>query len=346
LVALLGFSQYTYVEASLSQKKEDFILGIENSLYHFGGVPAAIVTDNLKAAVTKASRYEPKVNETFERFAMHYSTVILPTRAYKPKDKALVEGAVNIIYKRIFAPLRDRIFFNLKELNQAIKEELEKHNTMLFSRKSHSRKQLYIEVERQALQSLATSRYELQNCNWQTVHKNSHIYLSEDKHYYSVPYKHITQKVKVVYSRSCVEVYLHHERIAAHKREIGLYKYTTESMHMPSAHQFVSEWNPERFISWANDIGESTRIIIEKILETKAHPEQSYKACLGVLSFAKKVGKERLELACQRAMYYQSYGYHIIKNILNKGLDKEPIQLEIPCEIPNHSNIRGEVYYY
>lgn len=346
LVSLLGYSQYTYVEASLSQKKEDFIAVIENAFHYFEGVPSAIVTDNLKAAVSKASKYEPKVNETFEHFALHYNTVVLPTRAYKPKDKALVEGAVNIIYRRVFAPLRDRIFFTLRELNQAIKEELEKHNTLLFKGKNHSRKQLYIEVEKQALQPLATGRYELQNCNWQTVHKNSHIYLSEDKHYYSVPYKHITKKVKVVYTRSLIEIYLHHERIAVHKREIGLYKYTTEPLHMPSAHRFVSEWNPERFINWANEIGESTRIVIEKILETKAHPEQSYKACLGVLSFAKKIGKERLELACQRAMYYQSYGYHIIKNILNKGLDKEPIQLEIPCEIPRHKNIRGEVYYY
>lgn len=345
LVVLLGYSQYTYVEATISQKKEDFIAGIENALRYYGGVPSAIVTDNLKSAVTKSCKYEPQLNETFESFATHYNTVVLPTRAYKPKDKALVEGAVNIVYKRIFAPLRDRVFFNLKELNVAIQEELEKHNTLLFKGKDHSRKQLFIEVEKQALNPLASERYELQNCNWQTVHKNCHIYLSEDKHYYSVPYAHISQKVKVVYTRSSVEIYYHHQRIAAHKREIGHYKYTTESQHMPSTHRFVSEWNPEKFISWANDIGEPTRNIIEKILETKSHPEQSYKACLGVLSFAKKVGKERLNNACDRAMYYQSYGYQIIKNILTKGLDKEPIQLEIPCEIPHHSNIRGEVYY-
>jgi transposase len=346
LVVLLGYSQYTYVEASISQKKGDFIASVENALHYFGGVPSAIVTDNLKSAVTKSCKYEPKVNETFESFALHYNTVILPTRAYKPKDKALVEGAVKIVYKRIFAPLRDRVFFTLSELNQAIKEELEKHNALLFKGKDHSRKQLYLEVEKQTLHPLASSRYELQNYNWQTVHKNSHVYLSEDKHYYSVPYKHISQKVKVVYTRSSIEIYANHERIAAHKREIGFYKYTTEPMHMPSTHRFVSEWNPERFISWAKDIGEPTKIIIEKILETKSHPEQSYKACLGVLSFAKKVGKERLNNACDRAMYYQSYGYQIIKNILTKGLDKEPIQLEIPCEIPNHDNIRGEVYYY
>jgi len=345
LVVLLGYSQYTYVEACVSQKKEDFIAGIENALHYFGGVPSAIVTDNLKSAVVRSCKYEPQLNETFESFALHYNTTILPTRAYKPKDKALVEGAVNIVYKRIFAPLRDRIFFSLYELNEAIREEQEKHNGLLFKGKDHSRKQLYSEVEKQALQPLAAERYQLKDFHWQMVHKNSHIYLRQDKHYYSVPYKYITQKVKVVYNRSCVEVYASNERIAVHKREGGQHQYTTEPLHMPSAHRFVSEWNPERFMSWAAGIGEPTRLIIEKILDTKQHPEQSYKACTGILSFARKVGKERLNNACDRAMYYQSYGYQIIKNILAKGLDKEPLQSELLLEIPAHENIRGEQYY-
>jgi transposase len=346
LVVVLGYSQYTYVEACISQKKEDFIFGVENALHYFGGVPSAIVTDNLKSAVTKSSKYEPQINETFESFALHYGTVILPTRAYKPKDKALVEGAVKIVYRRIFAPLRDRQFFSLKALNTAIHEELDKHNAMLFKGKDHSRKDLFIEVEKATLIPLPNQRYELQYCNWQTVHKNSHIYLSQDKHYYSVPFKCIGQKVKVVYTRSFVEVYYHFERIAAHQRIFGQFGYTTDPNHLPSTHRFVSEWNPDRFMSWASDIGEPTLLIIEKILETKAHPEQSYKACLGVLSFAKKVGKDRLNNACTRAMYYQSYGYTVIKNILTKNLDKEPIQLDIMCDIPIHENIRGEQYYH
>lgn len=344
-VGVLGFSQYTYVEASISQKKEDFITSIENAIHYFGGVPNAVVTDNLKSAVTKSCKYEPQLNETFESFAAHYNMVVLPTRAYKPKDKALVEGAVKIIYKRIFAPLRDRVFFSIQELNLGIKEELEKHNIHCFKGKDHSRKQLFMELEKQCLKPLAISRYELKKINWQTVHKNSHIYLYEDKHYYSVPFKYLSQKVKVVYNHSSVEIYAHHERIAAHKREGGQYKYTTEPMHMPSTHRFVSEWSSERFINWANDIGEPTRSIIEKILESKSHPEQSYKACIGVLGFVKKVGKERLNKACERALYYQSYGYQIIKKILTKGLDKDPIQLELVCKIPSHDNIRGESYY-
>lgn len=345
MVAVLGHSHYTYVEGSLSQKKADFISAIENALHYFKGVPKAIVTDNLKSSVTKSCKYEPQLNETFESFALHYSTTILPTRAYKPKDKAIVEGAVNIVYKRIFAPLRDITFFSLREVNAAIREQLEKYNSINFKGKDHSRKTLFEQAEQAELGSLPLERYELRNYNWQTVHKNSHIYLSEDKHYYSVPFKHISQKVKVVYSSTELEIYLNHHRIAAHRRDRKPYGYTTEKDHMPSAHRFVSEWNPERFLSWAKDIGEPTRFIVEKILSNKSHPEQAYKSCLGVLSFAKKVGNERLNNACGRAVYYQSYGYHIIKKILDKGLDKDPVQLEIACTIPVHDNVRGQSYY-
>lgn len=345
LVAVLGHSHYTYVEATLSQKKEDFITAIENALHYFQGVPKAIVTDNLKSAVTRSCKYEPQLNETFESFALHYATTILPTRAYKPKDKAIVEGAVNIVYRRIFAPLRDITFFSLRELNAAIKEQLEKYNSINFKGKDHSRKILFEQVEKNELDALPLERFELRSYNWQTVHKNSHIFLTEDKHYYSVPFKHISQKVKVVYSGAYVEIYAHHSRIAAHRRDRKSYGYTTEKDHMPSTHRFVSEWNPERFLSWAKSIGEPTRHIVEKILDNKSHPEQAYKACLGVLGFAKKVGNDRLNNACSRAVYYQSYGYHIIKKILDKGLDKEPVQLEIACTIPVHENVRGQSYY-
>jgi transposase len=345
LVVVLGYSQYTYVEAMMSQKKEEFIAGVENALHYYGGVPQGIVTDNLRSAVSQSCNYEPKVNETFERFALHYNTVILPTRSRKPKDKALVEGAVNIVYKRIFAPLRNRVFHSLSELNTAIREQLHTHNTKLFKGREHSRRDLFEGLEKSTLSPLSGERYELQISNWLSVHKNSHIYLHEDKHYYSVPYRLIGQKVKVVYSRSCVEVYYHYERVAAHKRVYGQFSYTTLPDHLPSTHRFVSEWNPERFIRWASEIGEPTRLIIEGILQTKSHPEQSYKACLGVLGFVRKVGKDRLNNACARALYYQSYGYNVIKNILAKGLDKQPAQLDILSQIPEHENIRGGYYY-
>lgn len=345
LVAVLGHSHYTYVEATTSQKKEDFITGIENALHYFEGVPQAIVTDNLKSAVTRSCKYEPQLNESFENFALHYNTTILPTRAYKPKDKAIVEGAVNIVYKRIFAPLRDIIFFSLPELNVAIRELVAKHNRTDFKGKDHSRHTLFRQVEKQTLSPLPHQRYELQNYGWHTVHKNSHVYLYEDKHYYSVPYTYISKKVKVVYNTTQVEIYFHHQRISAHRRNYKAYGYTTLADHMPSTNRFVSEWNPERFLSWASDIGAPTHQLVEKIMETKSHPEQAYKACVGILSFAKKIGNERLNKACERALHYQNYSYQVVKRILCNGLEEEPAQAEFLFSIPIHQNVRGEDYY-
>jgi len=344
LVAVLGASQYTYVEASKSQKKEDFIGAIENSLYYFGGVPRAIVPDNLKSAVTVASKYEPRLNETFEDFALHYETTILPTRARKPRDKALVEGAVNIVYNRIFSAIRDMVFFSLAELNAAIWELLENYNTIDFKGKDHSRRNLFDQVEKQALVPLPRERYEFKKYACVTVLKYSHVCLLEDKHYYSVHYKYLGQKVKLIYTNSRVEIYHKTERIAFHQRNFHEYKYTTIREHMPSAHNFVSDWNPDRFLSWASGIGEETRTVIEKILQSKQHPEQGYKSCVGILSFAKKFGNERLNNACKRAIYYQSYNYMSIKNILDNALDKEQI-VEHQYTLPLHDNIRGKDYY-
>jgi transposase len=344
-VAVLGASQLTYVEACGSQKKEDFITALENALHYFEGVPAAIVPDNLKSAVTKSSKYEPKINETLEDFAHHYSTVILPTRAGKPKDKALVEGAVNIVYNRIFSPLRNTVFFSLPELNEAIAEELEKYNTIHFKGKDHSRRDLFAQVEKSQLKPLPQERYELKKFQWLTVLKISHIWINEDKHYYSVPYKYIGQKVKVIYTHTTVEVYCHAERIAFHKRNRHEYKYSTVKEHMPSAHNFVSEWQPEKFLSWADSIGEATRQVVENILQSRPHPEQAYKSCVGILGFARRVGNERLNNACNRAIYYQSFSYNSIKNILDKGLDRQKIQEEPQFVLPLHENIRGREYY-
>lgn len=345
LVAVLGCSQYTYVEATLTQKKEDLITAIENALHYMGGVPGGIVTDNLKAAVSKASKYEPVLNETFQDFALHYGTTILPTRSRKPRDKGLVEGAVNIVYRRIFSVLRKSTFFSLADLNLAIGELLIAYNMIHFQGKEHSRKDLFCEVEKAALASLPVSRYELRKYAFLTVLKSSHIWLVEDKHYYSVPYRYLGEKLKVVYTFTQVEIYAKAERVALHRRSVQPYRYTTVKDHMPSSHNFVSDWNPEKFLSWADGIGTPTRSVIEKILASKSHPEQAYKSCVGILGFARKVGNERLNNACKRAIYYQSYSYQGVKSILDKGLDKQKVTEEKQYVLPLHDNIRGKDYY-
>lgn len=345
LICTLGSSQYTYAEASYSQKKEDFIRCIENALWYFGGVPRALVTDNLKAAVTKSSRYEPKVNETFADFAEHYQTSVLPTRTYKPRDKAIVENTVRIIYNRVFAPLRNQAFHQLETLNEAILDQLELHNEMSFRGRSYSRKSLFLEVEKQALSALPQKRYEIKQSSKATVHKNSHVYLNKDKHYYSVPYQFIGKKVKLIYTETHLEVFYKLQKIASHQRNSRKYSYTTQKEHMPSHHQFVAEWSPERFMSWAENIGEHCKAYIIKILDKRQHPEQSYKSCMGILHLAKKVGKERLNNACKRALDYQAYSFKMIESILEKGWDKLQDPQDESGSIPPHKNIRGKNYY-
>jgi len=344
-VSILGASQLTYIEAVHSQKQADFIQCCENALHFYGGVPLAIVPDNLKSAVIKSSKYEPTINETYEHFAYHYSTSILPARAYKPKDKSLVEGAVKIAYRRIYAEINGKDAYSLGALNKLIWEALEKHNNTLLTGRPYSRRELFDEIEKNALQPLASFRFEYKYRQLCTVSSNGHVCLREDKHYYSVPYEFIGKKVKMLFNRSYVEIFFKHALITRHERIKKPYGYTTVKDHLASTHQFIADWNPELFINKATEIGSSVEEFIRLVLINKPHPEQGYKSCMGILSLERKVGKERLIAACTRALDYGSYSYGIVKNILERNLDmvSEPILSE--QNLPEHNNIRGKSYY-
>jgi transposase len=344
-IAVLGASQLTYIEAARSQRKEDLIACCENALHYFGGVPMAIVPDNLKSAVKKSDKYEPTLNEAFESFAQHYNTAILPARAYKPKDKSLVEGGVKIAYMRIYTLLRDHVWYALEELNKAIWQALEVHNQTPFNHRPYSRRQLFEEIEKEALNPLPAMRYEIKKQQIATVAKNCHICLREDKHYYSVPYQHIGKKVKVLYGDSQVNIYYRYRLIAQHERDRKPYRYTTVVDHLASNHRFQSDWNPDKFIIWAGGIAEPVKELVIMILDKAQHPEQAYKSCIGILSYERKVGRDRLINACKRALEYQQYSYSIVRNILERGLDL--IEEEEVEEVPDviHENIRGKQYY-
>ena len=345
-VGILGASQLTYVEGVMTQQKEDLIAVCENTLHYYQGVPAAIVPDNLKSAVTQSSKYEPTLNETFADFASHYGTTVLPARAFRPRDKALVENAVRLIYSRIYVKVRAGRYYSLVELNAAIREALEAHNNALLSGRNYSRRQLFDEIERAALMPLPALRYELKKQLFATVAKNGHAALGPDKHYYSVPYRFIGKKVKLLYSRHTVEIYYNYERIALHRRSKSPYQYTTEKEHLASTHRFVSEWTPDRFAEWAGSIHEDVRLYVLKVLDRKQHPEQAYKSCMGILGFAKKVGHERLIKACQRALGYGAYNYKTIQKILELQLDQKDAPDETDqLSMPQHDNIRGGQYY-
>lgn len=345
-VATLGASQYTYVEASFSQKIPDFISSMQNCLHFFGGVPACIVPDNLKSAVTKSNKYEPFINEQFAGFASHYDTSIMPARPVKPKDKNLVEGAVNITYTRIYAALRNEEFYSITALNAAIKVLLISYNNTPFQKKQLSRTALFLELDQPALKPLPVALYELKDYKIATVQKNCHVYYAADKNYYSAPHGFIGKKVKMILTQSVVEIYHTQQRIALHPRSRKPYHYTTTKEHMPSNHTYNMDWSPEYFMNWAKGIGPSAKECIEKILQRKQYPEQNYKSCVGILTMASKIGKERLNNACTRALAYDAVGYNQIKNILDRGLDKQLTLTESSGVLPKENkNIRGSEYY-
>lgn len=347
-IGVLGYSQLTFCQAVYSQKKADFLLALANNLSFLGGVPQAIVPDNLRSAVNKANKYEPELNESLADFGEHYQTTIYPTRSYSPKDKALVERTVSILYTRVYAKLADQTFYSINALNEAIRPLVTQHNQMLFQGKADSRQMRFDEIERATLQALPATRYELKSSRIAKVHPDCHVKLSEDKHYYSVPYKYVGQRVKIIYSAETVEIYHNYERIAIHKRLQKIGSYSTQKAHLHQKHQWVLNWSPEFFISQAQKIGENTVKAIQQVILTKKYPEQAYKTCAGILALAKKehIGSKRLEDACVRALAYDFISLKCIASILEKGLDS--VEIYQPNQgrvIPLHNNIRGSENY-
>ena len=346
LVCILPFSNYTYIEALRSQKQEEFVSGLSNALYYMGGAPQSMKCDNLRTAVTKSSRYEPTFTEAMDFFGQYYGLTVMATRVYKPRDKASVENAVSVGYKRIYAPLRNQTFYSLAELNHAIRIQLEKHNAWNFQKRDYSRKMVFEKEERHLLKPLPEQGYVIRHTAQAKVQKNYHIILGEDFHQYSVPYTLIGKKVKIIYTNDLVEVYHEHKRVALHSRNYKKYGYTTLSAHMPANHKHMHErkgWNIDTFMNQAEVIGPSTKEFIGRILSSKIFPEQTFNSCLGIFRLGKQYGNNRLEAACKRAAESTHANFGIIQNILKNNLDKI-IQPEINI-IPPHENIRGESDY-
>lgn len=345
-VAIFPASQLIYVEAVENQKAPNFITALTHTLNYAGGVPLSIVPDNLKSAVIKNDNIEPVINKQLEAFAAHYGTVILPTRAYRPRDKAYVEGAVKIVYQKIFAPIRNMQFFSIIELNNYIYRLLEDLNNLILTGRNYSRRDLFEEIESCELKKLPEFEFEIMEYMTAKVYSNSHIWLGIDKHYYSVPYSLTGRKVKIAYNERIVEIYYDNRRVALHRRNRGKYRYTTTGDHMPSNHKVYSEWNSERFIAWAEATGESTAELIKTIIDKKDHPEQAYRISFGILTLSKKYDKERVEEACKMAVRNEAYSYHTVKNILEKNMDKNNSFHEPEHATPDHENIRGKEYYH
>ncbi len=344
-VAILPASQYTYVEVSRSQKKEDFIKSMNNCLAFFGGVPKTIVTDNLKSAVGKASKYEAVLNKTLRALAVHYKTSINPTRAYSPQDKALVEGAVKLVYQRIFYPIDKMTFFNIEALNKAIREKLTQYNDYIMKVSESSRRKDFLDIEKPYLSELPSQAYELKEYRKAKVQKMGFVYLHDGKNYYSVPFRYIGQSVEVQYNSDTVEIYYQSQRIAMHKRSYRKGAYTTNEEHLSSSHKFYKDWSPKFFLSLAKKLGPNTEAYIGKLLGQDTYPEIVYKQCLGIIHLKSEYTVQRVDKACKIALDQPRYGYHIIKNILVNKTDMEPVDINPGPHITIHVNIRGAGSY-
>jgi len=349
-VAVMGASNYTFACASKTQNQADWINAHVKAFEFIGGVPELIIPDNLKSAVIKTHRYKPVINAAYSQMASYYQIAIIPARPYKPKDKSKAEVAVQIVERWILARLRHHTFFTLASLNVAISELLTDLNSRDFKKLPGSRKSQFEALDKPALKALPSVAYQYVEIKSARVHIDYHI--EYDKHYYSVPYRLIKEQVEVQASSTLISVYAYGHRVSSHPRSYVQGSHSTLTEHMPESHRSISEWSPERFLSWAGNIGEATKTVVTTLLNKKRHPEQNYRSILAILSLAKTYTRERLEKACVRAIDINSPTRTSIESILKNGLDKlnsehekqTPEQTELPLD--EHENIRGNKYYH
>lgn len=347
-VSVLPFSGLIFCEAVHTQQTADFTHCINGMLRFYRGTPSTILCDNLKTAVIRPNRYEPVFTEICNQLGDHYGTTFSATRPYSPRDKGMVEQAVRIVYAHVFAPLRNSVFTSLQALNTAMHTQLLLLNNKPYKNTTYSRWYFYDQHENSCLRTLPSEPFTPKKVVMLTVQRNYHVQLSENYHYYSVPYQHVGKKVKVLYDKQVVEVYYDNERIALHFRKNHQKAYTTLADHMPPHHQRMQEirgFNKEDLLNQAARIGAFTAQAAALMLENSIYVEQNYKACFGMLMLQKKYGSSRLEAACSRALLGTRVNYTMIKNILERGLDKMTLSQDNNSTLPKHDNIRGKDHY-
>ena len=337
-VATLGASSYLYAEATWTQTLPDWIGSHVRAFAFLGGVPQIVVPDNLKSGVKSACYYEPDINPTYLEMARHYGVAILPARVRKPRDKAKVENGVLQVERRILAPLRNQTFFGLAELNAAVSELRDELNLREGQGLPASRKELFETIDRPALSPLPSQPYEIAIWKKARVHIDYHVSIGE--HCYSVPFALLKQEVDVRLTERTVEIFHKGERVGSHVRSARKWAYTTLAEHMPQEHESLRAWSPQRLLSWAEKAGTAAKCVVEQILAARQHPEQGYRACLGILRLGEQHGPARLEAACIRAVELGAFSYKGIRSLLAG----EPNPPNEPAPL-NHPNIRGAGYY-
>jgi transposase len=343
-VACLPYSDYGFAIAVRSQSVEEFLYALEQCLRFIGGTPQVLVPDNLKSAVIKADRYEPDINTALEDFANHYGTAVIPTRVAKPKDKALVENHVKLVYSRVFAKIRNLRFFNLFDLNEAVTEKMVHHNQTRMQKKPWCREEKFLADEKQHLGTLPEQPFEIKYYKAYKVQQNNHVQLGQDNHFYSVPYIHIGKKAKVVYTRSMVRIYIDGDCVAAHRRNRTAHGYTTVKGHLCSTHQHYLERSPGYYMRRAQQCCEELHRFTQHLFAQNRPPEQLYRTCEGVLSLYKKTDKEEFKKACTLAIEHEKYSSKFILGVIKNNLAYHATNKN-KKSLPKHDNIRGGKYY-
>lgn len=345
-VAVLGASNYTYAEATFTQQVPDFVASTTHALAFFGGTPRAIVPDQLKSAVTVASRYEPGIQRSFDELGRYYGTTILPARPLSPRDKAQVEVAVQIAQRWILAKIRNHVFHTLGELNARIRELVIDLNARTMRLYKVSRTELFHRIEKSALSALPADAFEY--AAWKKGKLNVDYHIVFDDHFYSAPHTLINEELWVRATTTSVEIFHRSARVASHARSYVKFKHTTITAHMPTAHQKHAEWTPTRILGWARTVGPMTSALAEAILAERRHPEHGYRSCLGLFRLAKRYGNERVEAACARALTVSARSYRHVESILKHGFDRTPaLDTESGSSTGVvHENVRGRDYYH
>jgi transposase len=342
-VGVLGASNYIFAEATWTQSLPDWIGAHVNMLAFFGGVPRQIVSDNLRAGITRACFYEPLVNRTYADMAAHYGTAIVPARPYKPRDKAKVEVGVQVVQRWILARLRNRRFFSLSELNQAIRELVAELNDRPMRGWGATRRALFEQFDRPALQPLPPAPYEY--ADWKRCRVNLDYHVEIDKHFYSVPFRLLREEVEARITAKTVEIFHRGKLVATHLRSRRPHRPTTLAEHMPSSHRRYRDWTHERILREAAAIGDDTAALVEIILRSRPHPEQGFRSCIGILGLAKRYDPERLDGACARALALGTRSYSSVAAILKNARECKP-GAEPEATGLLHENIRGPGYYH
>lgn len=341
-VAVWGASNYTYAEATWSQTLPDWIESHVRAFAFAGGLTEQVVPDNLKSAVSRPCRYEPDLNPTYQDLAMHYGVAVMPARVRKPRDKAKVEVGVQVVERWILARLRNRRFFSLTELNEAIRELLTRLNERPFRKLPGCRRSLFESLERPALRPLPEERFRY--AEWKKVRVGIDYHVEVEGHFYSVPYTQVGQELDVRVTARTVECFTRGRRVASHPRSFRRGAHSTQREHMPRPHRSYAEWTPERLVRWARAAGPSVAGLVETVLATRVHPQHGFRSCLGLLRLEERYDPQRLEAACQHALKIGAASYRSVASILKAGLDRQ----ELPAPSLRalvHENLRGASYY-